>query len=245
MRRRGIILCFLFFSIPCAFSQTTLRVTTIEYPPLYQDSPGSQGIACDLLREALKTEGVDIEYAFVPPLRMVNDIENNVTLSGLGSKLREGGAGVLVSEPIYEVRLSLIYDSRRFPNGVEYAELSDLSKYVIGVLEKSATENELKAVGGLRVIANTNNEGLAKQLMLSRIDLWATVDITGQLTLKLVVPSDYSQYASTKPFQVSEVNVIIPKNLKDAERYIALINRGIGSIKANGQYSEIVGKYIK
>lgn len=242
MKRLTILVCIFIGFVSAA--QGTLRVTTIEYPPFYQESTDRQGIACDLLREILKVENMAVEFVFTPPMRMLNEINQNITLSGSGRNLLLKNHDIAVSDSLYDVQLVCIYDSRKYPDGVNFKDLSDLSGFTIGVLEKSVTEAHLASFPGLRIVSNMSNTGLAKQLATGRIDLWATVDIAGFMTLADLFPTDHRYFASTKAFQRSEINVIVPLQINTNKNYIQLINQGLATIKKNGTYRKIIDEYL-
>lgn len=236
------LLAFIFLGAIVA-AQGAMVVTTIEYPPFYQNATDRQGIACDILREALKTESMAVEFVFMPPMRMLSAINQTITLSGSGKTLLLKHYDIAVSDSLYDVRLVCIYDTRTYPDGVRFETLTDLSGFAIGVLEKSVTEAHLGSFPGLNIVSNASNTGLAKQLATGRIDLWATVDIAGFMTLAELFPTEYRYYASTNAFQRTEINVIMPLWLEAENRYIHLINQGLATIKKNGTYRKIIEGY--
>ena len=227
-----------------ARSQESYQIATIEYPPFYQDTQIDKGIACELVIEALKIEQKQVEFRFIPPMRMLLDINSNITLCGLGRDLQKDNIDIEVSDTIFNVQLSFLYDSRKHPNGIQFSQLSDLKNYTIGVLSKSKTEELLKSHQHTALISNTSTTGLAKQLVNNRIDLWATVDIAGLMLMDELLPNDKVYYKSTKPFQVSEINVVIPKRMDKDKELLNAINSGIKILKENGEYQKIIDKYL-
>jgi polar amino acid transport system substrate-binding protein len=243
MKRYQALAAILFFASMAA-AQNTLRVMTIEYPPFYQDIEGRQGIACDILREALKAENIQVEYVFMPPMRMLRGIGETVTLSGSGGILREKYGDLAISESLLEVRQVFLYDGRKHADGVDFETVSALTGYLIGVLEKSGTEEYLRSFAGLRLVPNSGNEGLARQLEGGRIDLWATVDIAGYMTLSDLFPAERAFFKATKAFQESGINVIIPLKVESETHYGKLINAGLDTIRKNGTYRKILEGYL-
>ena len=235
-----------YFLICCSmfsFTQNQLVITTINYPPFYQDSTDEQGLACDLLREVLTSENIDFVFTFVPPLRMIHEIHNNVSLCGLGKKLQQANDDLIISNSLYRVNLVLIYDSRVFPEGITFSTFNDIQNLTIGVLEKNATTDLLIKNKDVIISENTSNTLIAKQLYNHLIDAWATVDISGLMTLKELFPTEYRYFKCTNPIETSEINVIIPKEMDRDNYYSLKINQGIDKLKKSNKYKEITKKY--
>jgi len=232
------------FSILSA--RETIKVVSFEYPPIYQNLE-SKGLSCEIVIEAFRAVDIDIDLQFLPVIRMIAAVKNGEAVCGIGGKIlfpdSEKDTNVSTSTVVQYVVQTFVYDTRKYPEGIQYQRLQDLSAYKIGALNGSGIMRFIENVPGIQLVLNTIHEGSAKQLYSGRIDLWAIVDLTGLLYLQNLYPKEYMNYNFTKPYNLGDVSVVFSKKMDPYNIYTEKFNKGLSIIKKSGKYMEIMAKY--
>ena len=238
---------FAFIAAGAALSaRERVTVTAFEYPPIYENG-ARKGLSGDLVVAAFDAAGVDAELRFLPVARMVKAVSDGEAVCGIGGKILFAGPDVLpnVREgPVIQyVAQVFMYDARKYPKGIAYSKLSDMSGYRIGVLNGSGIMKILEREPTLTLVSNTIHEGSAKQLAAGRIDAWAIVDLTGIMYTKRLFPEAAAHYAYSKPFNLGDVSVLFSKKADPDGRLERLFGQGLEAIKTNGTYMRIMARY--
>jgi len=219
-----------------ASAREHILVGAFEYPPIYQQKT-DKGLALDIMVAAFKAADVDADVKFFPVLRMIDMVSSGQIKCGVGGRGLfadpEIAPQVSVSPPMLNVVQTFLYDSRRYPQGVPYTDLSELAQYRVGVLRGSGIMKFLSAAPGLKLDANSSHEGSAKQLQFARIDLWAVVDLTGAM----------AYYKTTKAFNLGDISLMCSKKLDPNGVFDKKFREGLARIKNDGSYMQIMIKY--
>jgi ABC-type amino acid transport substrate-binding protein len=223
-----------------------VTVAAFEYPPIYENG-SRKGLSGDIVVAAFDAAGVDAELRFLPVARMVRAVSDGEAVCGIGGKILFAGPDVLpnVREgPVIQyVAQVFMFDARKYPKGIAYSKLSDMSGYRIGVLNGSGIMKILEREPTLTLAANTIHEGSAKQLAAGRIDAWAIVDLTGIMYAKRLFPDEAAHYAYSEPFNLGDVSVLFSKKADPDGRMGRLFEQGLETIKKNGTYMRIMARY--
>lgn len=234
-----------FFSININANEK-ITVAAFEYPPIYQNEE-SKGLSCEIVIESFKTVGVDVEIIFQPVTRMVVMVADGQAMCGIGGtvlfELPEIKSKVTISLPVQYVSQGFFYSKKKFPNGINYKNLDELSGYNIGVLNGSGIMKFLEKNKSLHLDPNTIHDGSAKQLQSGRIDLWAIVDLTGIMYMNKLFAKEAVNYTYSKPFNKGDVSVVFSKKLDPNNIYKNKFMEGLAKIKKSGKYMEIMAKY--
>lgn len=223
-----------------------ITLAAFEFPPIYQNA-STKGLSGDIVVAAFKAVDIDVELKFFPVARMIRAVAEGEVLGAIGGKVLfeepEVDGRVSFSEVVQYVSQVFIYDTRRYPQGVSFKTLDDVAAYRIGVLDKSGIHRILEKHGGLRLEVNRVHEGLARQLQAGRVDLWATVDLTGLMHLQALFPSEYSHFRYTRPYNKGDVTMVFSK-ARDADgAYAAKFRKGLDLLRRNGDYEAIMARY--
>jgi len=246
LRKTAAAFFILLLSFSAVYANEKIIVAAFEYPPIYQNAE-NKGLSCEIVTEAFKAAGVDVDVQFYPVNRMINVVKNGEAVCGIGGSILfsapDIAAEVRVSEPVQYVVQTFLYDSRKFPERITFSELKDMSRYRIGVLNGSGIMRFLAKTPELTLDKNTTHEGSAKQLQLQRIDLWAIVDLTGTKYMKELFPKEVQYYRYTKAYNLGDVSVVFSKKLDPDNAYNRRFMKGLAIIKKNGTYMRIMAKY--
>jgi ABC-type amino acid transport substrate-binding protein len=233
-------------SVGVAFAQAQVVIGAFEFPPIYQNA-AHKGLSGDLALAALKAAGREAQLRFYPAARMVKAVADGEVACALGGRVLfeapEIADRVRVSTVIQYVSQVFFFDIRRHPDGVKYSATNDLAGYRIGVLESSGIMRILSNQGPLRLAPATSHEGLARQLALGRIDLWATVDLTGLAQLRALFPDESRYYRYTRPFNLGDVSFVCSKKRDPDNALGRLFEKGMKKIVEDGTYLEIMARY--
>ena len=150
---------------------------------------------------------------------------------------------VSFGSPILYVNQTFLYDKRKHTNGIHYSTISDLKNMSIGALHSSGVMKFLLKTEGPRLVSNTTHEGLARQLHTGRIDLWATVELTGSHFLKKLYGDQAANYGWTRSFQKGDVSLVCSRKLDPDEKLTRQFAEGLARIKKDGTYLRIMGEY--
>jgi len=221
-------------------------VAAFEYPPIYQQG-ADKGLSGDIVVAAFKAANIDVELKFLPVLRMVKAVSEGETVCGIGGAVLfsapEVAPKVSVSAVVQYVAQTFMYDVRRFPNGVPYSDIGDLTGHGIGVLRGSGIMRFLEMSRSLNLVSNSFHEGSARQLQLGRIDFWAIVDLTGMMYMRKLFPDEAAHFKFTPPFNRGDVSLVCSKKTDPDNAYREKFREGLAAIKANGTYMQLMAKY--
>jgi polar amino acid transport system substrate-binding protein len=239
-------LFFFIYCVPLFAIGNKIAVAAFEYPPIYQDSP-EKGLSGDLVVAAFKAVGIDVELRFFPVNRMVQVVSSGEAVCGIGGAILFSDPAVAgtvtIAAPVQYVVQTFLYDSRKFPQGIKWTNLAELSKYRIGVLGGSGIARFLEKTRELSLESNNVHDGSAKQLQAGRVDLWAIVDLTGVMYMKRLFPAEAAQYRFTSAYNRGDVSVIFSKKADPDGTYLAKFRKGLAAIKKDGTYMDLMEKY--
>lgn len=245
-RLLGRVLAGALCALAAASAQAQVVVGAFEFPPIYQNA-ARKGLSGDLALAALKAAGSEAQLRFYPVARMVRAVADGDIACALGGRVLfeapDVADRVRVSTLVQYVNQVFIFDSRRYPDGVSFSAIGDLSDYRIGVLGSSGIMHILSDQGHPRLEPATSHQGLARQLALGRIDLWATVDLTGMSYLKELFPEESGYYRYTQPFNRGDVSFVCSRKRDPDNALGQLFERGMKKIIDDGRYLEIMAYY--
>jgi ABC-type amino acid transport substrate-binding protein len=241
----GVLLTSSLLSAPLQ-AAGKIEIAAFEYPPIYQDKT-DKGLAGDLVVAAFKAAGVDAELKFYPVARMVNTVAEGGAYCAIGGTVLfeppDVARSLNVAGLVLYVSQVFIYDAREHPEGISYSRLEDMGRYRIGLLKSSGVMKILEKARGLNLEPTGTHESSANQLKQGRIDVWAIVDLTGEMYLKQLFPEEARFFKRTKAFNRGDVSLACSRKLDPGNEYSARFREGLARIKANGTYMQIMARY--
>lgn len=221
-----------------------ISMLTVEWAPHYGSELPEQGLTTAIVKAAFKAGGHSSEVDFIPWARALKEVEEgqaDVVMGAYHNKERE--QSYIFSDPIYFLQLGLI---ARPGLGVSaYKTLHDLASYSIGISRGFANSEEFDAADYLdKQVATFPNLNIRK-LFRGRIDM-------------AVMNFDLFRYEAKKEgFCISKVEFMEPplethglylmasRQIGDGEKIIQDFNRGLDTIRKNGEFDRIVGRIRK
>lgn len=244
-RRAVLLFCILACGSGPAAAEK-IELAAFEYPPIYQKGD-DRGLSGDIATAALNAVNLDVELRFFPVARMVQSVSSGQSTCALGGAVLfaapEVARQVRIGGVLQYVAQTFVFDRRHFPSGLPYTRLEQLRGYRIGALYSSGIMRLLENTGGLALSQNSSHEGLAKQLHAGRIDLWATVDLTGRFYMNKLFPDDAAYFDHTASFNRGDVSFVCSRLADPEGVYLEKFADGLARIKRNGTYMKIMAKY--
>ncbi|MBU1169089.1 MAG: hypothetical protein KKD44_05935 [Proteobacteria bacterium] len=122
----------------CAAVPKSICISTDDHPPLLQTDASplkKQGIMTDIVREAFRTQGIQVEYVSVPAARIVWSLLDKkvaATVGPMGWFNNRKECDKVHYIPIYPATFHFYFMKKRFPKGFFYESLEELKEYKIG-----------------------------------------------------------------------------------------------------------------
>jgi len=226
--------------LPASTHAESAKVAAGEYAPFVTQQLPEDGVTAAIITAALKTQGVNVSYDFLPWKRGYYEAELGKYIGTFPYlKTAERELAFLYSEPIYADQFRL------FVRKSEEKERGWLNKsvciplgYDTSKIEKFTTENKM-TLERPSEITNCFN-----MLDAGRVDaVWAS-ELVGAETAKTlfgknsrVHPLDLILEGNTKYY------FIVSKRVPDADKWLARFNTGLKQIQKDGTYKKILVRF--
>jgi polar amino acid transport system substrate-binding protein len=221
-----------------------ISMLTVEWAPHYGSTLPENGLTTALVKAAFKAGGHSSQVDFIPWARALKEVEDGKADVVMGAYFSEERAQKYhISDRIYSLDLGLI--ARPGLDVLRYESLRELSSYKIGVSRGFANSDEFDAADYLdKDIATFPNLNIRK-LFRGRIDM-------------AVMNFDLFRYEAKKEgFCISDVTFMDPplsteglyvmasRNIRDGDKIVKDFNRGLLTIRQNGEFDRIVNRFRK
>lgn len=223
-------------------SAQTITAAGDPWPPFLDPNDPQQGVAIELVRQALATQGHQLEFSFVPWQRAldgVKDGEYDVLVSAWKTLDRE--TFLQFSEPYLHNEIKFI---KAKGSAFDYSGLDSLSGKSVGTVRGYGYGDAFEQ-------ANNFKREEAAALMPSilkvidgRIDLTLEDEVVAKSLMSKENPEllEKIEFAAT-PLSSNGLHVASGlKNAKHAE-IIEAFNKGLETIKANGTFDATLQRY--
>ena len=240
---RAVLIASLLFAAPPLLARD-VSMLTLNWAPHYAADLPEQGLTTALVRAAFRAGGHSAEIDFVPWSRALKEVEEGKADIVMGAYYNEERTQKYIySDVIYHLNLGLI--ARPGIDRSRYESLRELSEYTIGVARGFANSEEFDAATYLdKQVASTPLLNIRK-LFRGRIDM-------------AVMNFDLFRYEARKegfcisdatfmdpPLSTEGLYVMASRNIPDGEQLIQDFNRGLATIRANGEFDRIVNRFRK
>ncbi|ODS22676.1 hypothetical protein AB835_12855 [Candidatus Endobugula sertula] len=240
-----LIIFFLIFS-HLVFAQDKITLTTDPYPP-YIEKDEKTGIASGIAIEKLnkifaRIPEVELEYYILPSSawpwkRQMREVEfgrkDGIVML---SHKKEREEYMVFSDTYISGNLNLYYKREKYPNGLEWETLKDLSPYSIGVIAGyyyGSQWTEAEKEGYLKVEKLPTIDSLIKFLMADRADMIMLNGEVANFKLKDLGLSK-AVLPLPKPVKTYIWHMSLSKR-SNAVKHMSSINRAIRELKLSGE----------
>lgn len=224
-----------------------IKLSVFHYPPYMDKNLENNGLFCELILEAYKAVGIEVEFNFYPLRRSTQYVIEGRSLGQLGTiwnfPIEEKDNLYFV--PIFYYKIVGFYLKKNYKT-IEIKNLNELRKYRISVILGSSDEQVLKSNENLIVESVSNMEQLFKQVYLGRSDIAFAVELSGINTLKNYYPKEIKKWGITEDYiQKINAHVVFSKKYPSCVEYAEKLKLGLMLIKENGIFSKIFKKYYE
>ena len=216
-----------------------ISMLTVEWPPHYGSALPEQGLTTALVKAAFKAGGHTASVEFIPWARALKEVKEgraDIVMGAYHSEARE--ADYFFSERIYSLDTGFI--ALGDLGVARYDSLRDLAEYRIGISRGFVYSEEFDAADFLDKHVTSAPPPNVRKLFRGRIDMTA-------MNFDL-----FRYYARQEGFCIDRVTFLDPplathgmyimasRQVDDYRTIIADFNRGLGIIRANGEFERIM-----
>ena len=229
-----------------AWGGKSIVVSSVVYPPLVfeKEIPGlGKGMLRDIVTEAFRAEGLDVEYSFIPMSRNVWSVLSQVGDCCLGAMEwfdRSGLADKVEYVDIIKLEFKAFYKVKNFPDGIDYERLEDLQGYSFGNVRGSSSQRTLDAAGLETDLVRNIRLNFLK-LDADRFDFAISFHVTGEYLIRELFHENEDRFSYVdKSIQQMRLSVIFQKRNRALKNTFM---KGLKTIARNGIYYSILRRY--
>ncbi|OZG72747.1 hypothetical protein BTA51_14590 [Hahella sp. CCB-MM4] len=219
-----------------------VRITNGEWPPYLSENYNHYGVASHIVTEALKLEGVEVEYGFFPWVRSMEFAKSGLwdaTIVWTRSAERE--AYFYFSDPV--IRMEVVFFHRR-DKAFKWSSLEDLRGYRIGgtigyfygAEFARLEESKILTISRLR-----SDEQNLKLLLADRLDLFPIeLEVGYEVLRRHFTQQQIDLLTTTRPFRETSYHMLVSKASDKAEMLLNSFNRGLEKLKQSGKFDTML-----
>jgi len=242
-----------FFMVSMSYSsESVIKVATGEWSPFMSETLNHYGFINHIVTKSFEMEKIKTNYKFYPWIRAMLFIEKNIDDASSAWYWNEERAKKFYFSDTVFVEQQVFFYLKNKP--FTWKVMEDLKGKEIGVTigyyygESFKKGEELKFLQVCRVPSDEQN---FKKLLRGRIDVLLASLFVGKELLRTKFSAKEMSKVTYHPQPVNDgpLHLIFNKNAKGYE-WMVLFNRGLGKLKASGQYDMIInnafnGEYSK
>jgi polar amino acid transport system substrate-binding protein len=253
----------LLFCILCwvrlAGAADTVTIATEEFSPFTSETLKGNGIDCDIIRQALKVSGMEVQFMFVPAARSLKMAQDGEAVASLPWTKRPGREeDFLFSEPVIKKDCEVFFTLKGTPFDWDAAsrKYERLKGKSVGAViaynygDPFETAEKDRTIHVERVSTDKIN---FDKLFGKRVDAIIAKRMVG----KFILDNLYTAEQRSQIVQFNENNdtqendfLVVSKKNPEAEKVLKAVNAGIQELKRSGKYDEMIkafesGKYFE
>jgi len=242
-----------FFIISMSYgSESIIKVATGEWSPFMSETLNHYGFINHIITKSFEIEKIKTSYEFYPWVRAMLYIEKNIDdASSAWYWNEERSKKFYFSDPVFIEQQVFFYlkdkpFSWKVMEDLKDKEIGAVIGYYYGDSFKKGEE-----LNFLQISRVPSDEQNLKKLLLGRIDVLVASLFVGKELLRTKFSAKEMSKVTYHPQPVNDgpLHLIFNKNTKGYE-WMIIFNRGLGKLKASGQYDQIInnalnGEYSK
>jgi polar amino acid transport system substrate-binding protein len=236
-------LCLITFgSRVCADEKTIVLAHETSWPPHYGKDLKDGGYTVEVVREALKRVGYELETVWLPWKRAQVEAARG-DCDGLGASYytKERASKFAYSDPVATTEIVFF---KRTEDDIRYSRLEDLKPYKIGTGFGYGYPEEFLKANYLQKIEAYDVKTNITRLLHKRIDLI----IESRQTIVFYLNQEYPDMTNSleilgEPLETMSLYVPFSKNRPNYKQKVEDFNRGLKVIKQDGTYQKIMKKH--
>lgn len=235
---RNFILALLCFLSHSTYSDT-LKIATGEYPPWTSESLPHYGYINQIVAEAFKQEGIDVEFHFMPWKRALEATRmGHYHASSYWGDEVEGHQEFYRSEVLHTEPFVFFYRKSLAP--LTWKQLANLSEFAIGATRGYSYTEEFWAMAHedrLRVAISDDDLTSMQRLVEGKLDLFPISQATGMYLLKHHFKPEQAQLidVSPHPLNTNKDFILFSREIPENKTYLEAFNRGLKKLKSENK----------
>jgi len=243
-----VILKRIAFSVAIIFtispvSAETIRLATGHWPPYLDEGSEDGGFAAQIIREALATQGMEVDFDYLPWSRALmlagtDAYDGTAIWSCTPARARR----FTLSDSIIPFRFVFFH---RANDPFDWQTIQDLDGKKVGLTQDYAYGKMLvKAArkGIVRTDMTTSDEANFRKLVAGRIDLFPMDPVVGKYMIRNELPVIVAGQITfdAKPLRKATYHVLFNNHGRRAEVLVETFNKGLAELKTSGRLVELV-----
>lgn len=207
------------------------------YSSIKADKSGPEGFAVDIVREAFKTQGVDVEFVAVPFARCLHYAETGVTAGCFNATIIEGNRDTFHwhPTPLFSEELAIFSHAQAGESAVTMADLEGRTVgYTLGYTYPTGLMENPK----ITRFATTSDDQLIQMVAAKRVDFVLLNEMPGYLRISRI-PGAAGKVRKVGTISMDGFWIAFSKAHPDGERLSATFEAGLQSLKNSGRYAEL------
>ncbi len=231
----------IFFAVP-VHADNKITLTTLDWEPYIGQTLENQGYVAEIIREAFKRSGYEVEMKFYPWSRTVHMAKEGQVDGYFPEYFAdEVKSYAMFSDPFQGGPIGFFKQKK---NKIAYQTISDLKPYIIGVVRNYINTKEFDEADYLNKDAANDDLTNLKKLIGGRIQLMIADKFVGlYLMEKNSLEGRDTIEFMTPPLELKDLFLCISKKAPDADKKLAAFNRGLKEIIADGTFGKILSKH--
>ena len=226
----------------CVSALATAETVTLaigDWEPFTSSKDPESQISQDIVKEAFATQGVTVEFDFMPWKRAyVATQEGKVdgTFPWYSNEQRKQEM-TIAEEPLMQEKEVFFY---RADKGFDWTSFDDLKKYKVGGTIGYSHVDVLEAEG-IELDKAKDDVTNFKKLAAGRIDTFPIGMNVGKYLIKKNLPADAAASLKQHPKELSSGEMFMLFTKSDRGRQLAdTFNKGVKALKESGRYDELM-----
>lgn len=240
-----ILFILLFVLRSVSFARQNIELAVGEWPPYISEYMDGNGMCAEIVNAAFNQVGISTTLSYYPWRRALLTVRKG-GLSGSfpWAKRSEREKYALYSDALHKQKHSFFYFREMFSESEEVLSFERVKKYVVGVPMGYAQYSELTELGYNCELISSSSNGVL-MLLKGHIDFLYESDEVGRYLIKVLLPGKENKFGEISiPIGDDEVYLLFPKARGESRLLLEKFNRGLRSIRKDGTYKKIVGKYL-
>jgi len=225
-----------------AGAERQILLAATEYPPYYGAKLHNQGVITEIIREAFKRSGYEVEIRFLPWKRALEATRRGEFDALFTAWYRENRTQWFdFSDPLPIANQIGFY--KRVNRHIAFRSIEELRPYKIGIVRGYSNPVDFDQAG-LDTEAVTDDRLNMKKLAAGRIDLVLIDRVIGQYIIDTDLPESANLLEwIDPPLKTDDQYLIFSKNVSDFAVKRAAFNRGLRHIIKTGQVRKIITRH--
>lgn len=215
-----ILFCAIIATAPQAETRT-LRLSAAQATPYFDPDVPHGGTAMQFIRRMIEHIGAEVEVAFVPRKRALEEARNGSFQLSAAWPLRTSTFGdfIYVGPVVQERQVFFVRNDSPLQDWSAFDDLRGLRIGIVSGFTYTQDLMSLATLGSLDLHEAPSDLTNLRKLYAGRIDVFAVTDVTGWHLIKTEFPEDAQAQFRELPTPLSENDsyLLVPRALPDAK----------------------------